>query len=258
MTLLTLSKRSVFYPCSDGEPLAETSIHIDAIIHTVVTLRNYLEERAIVLADQYLYYADGFPRLRVAPDIMVIFDVPPGARDNYKMWEEGQIPSLVFEITSESTRTKDESEKKDLYESLDIPEYWQFDPNGEWIPEKLRGYRLDNETYQPITDGRIEPLGLRVEIDGTLLAFYREDNNEKLLAPAELLLALRRETLARVAAEERAEEERSRAEEERSRAEQAQLQAEQAQSRAEQAQSRAEKLAERLRALGEDPDDLSD
>jgi Uma2 family endonuclease len=28
------------------------------------------------------------------------------------------------------------------YESIGVTEYWQFDPRGEWIPEKLRGYRL--------------------------------------------------------------------------------------------------------------------
>ncbi|MCU0565081.1 MAG: Uma2 family endonuclease [Oculatellaceae cyanobacterium Prado106] len=233
----TLSQRTeVVYPSSDGEPLAETSVHIDAIIHAVVALRNYLEgQQAIVLADQFLYYVQGFPKFRVAPDIMVVFNVPPGARDNYKVWEEGQVPAVIFEMTSAGTQERDEGTKKDLYESLDIPEYWQFDPKGEWIPEKLRGYRLQAGLYVPITDGRSDPLKLRLTVEESLIGFYREDTGEKLLASDELIQALRQETLARQEAEALLEQERERAERER---------------------SRADRLAAKLRELGEDPDRL--
>ncbi len=94
-------KPEVFYPSSDGAPLAETSVHVDAMINAGVALRHYLSAQpAIVLADQFPYYAEGFPKLRVAPDIMVIFDVPPGARDHFKTWTEGQSPAVIFEITS--------------------------------------------------------------------------------------------------------------------------------------------------------------
>jgi len=237
-----ISQRAeVVYPSSDGEPLAETSVHIDAIINAVITLRNYLEgQQAIVLADQFLYYVQGFPKFRVAPDVMVIFNVPPGARDNYKVWEETQVPSVIFEMTSAGTKDRDEIVKKDLYEGLDVPEYWQFDPKGEWIPEKLRGYRLRDGVYAPITDGRSEPLQLRLEVDGSLIAFYREDTGEKLLASDELVQALRQETLARQEAEVLLEQERQRAEQERQ--------------RADQERQRGDRLAARLRELGEDPD----
>lgn len=105
----------VFYPSSDGEPLAETSVHVDAMINAVVALRQYLAgQQAIVLADQFLYYAQGYPKLRVAPDVMVILNVPPGPRDNYKTWEEGQLPVVIFEITSESTKDQDQAYKKTL------------------------------------------------------------------------------------------------------------------------------------------------
>jgi hypothetical protein len=77
----------VFYPSSDGEPLAATSVHVDAMINAVVALRQYLAgQQAIALADQFLYYAQGYPKLRVAPDVIVILNVPPGPRDNRKFW----------------------------------------------------------------------------------------------------------------------------------------------------------------------------
>jgi Uma2 family endonuclease len=240
MTTL-LPQAAIVYPSSDGEPLAETSVHVDAIIDAVVVLRQYLEQRsAIVLADQFLYYAQGYPKLRVAPDIMVILDVTPGPRDNYKIWEEGQVPIVIFEITSESTKSHDEGYKRILYEQLEVQEYWQFDPKGEWLEEQLRGYRLHGERYEPITDERIAPLQLRLSVDGQRIAFFREDTGEKLMASSELAQALREEVRARQQAEERAGQERQRAEQERQRAEQAEAQVAQ--------------LKERLRSLGIDPE----
>lgn len=234
--LPTARSTEIVYPSSDGEPLAETSVHVDAIIDAVVILRQLLADRAIVLADQFLYYAQGFPKLRVAPDIMVIFDVPPGARDNYKTWEEGQVPAVIFEITSEGTRKQDQDSKKTLYEQLEVQEYWLFDPKGEWIPERLCGYRLQGDGYAAIADGRSEPLQLRLQVGGALIGFYREDTGEKLLAPGELVQALRAETLARQNAEERAERERQ---------------------RADRAESQVARLQAQLKALGVNPEDES-
>ncbi|MBE9215758.1 Uma2 family endonuclease [Plectonema cf. radiosum LEGE 06105] len=182
----------IIYPSSDGEPLAETYVNLYAILVTLEILKQYLQgQQATVLADQFLYYAQGFPKLRVAPDVMVIFNVVPGSRDNYKIWEEKQVPAVIFEITSEGTKEKDTGYKKTLYEQLGIKEYWLFDPKGEWIENKLKGYRLDKEVYEEITDSRSEPLQLRLEIESELIAFYREDTGEKLLAPSELAQALK-------------------------------------------------------------------
>ena len=224
MTSLLPSSQSteVFYPSSDGEPLAESYVHLCALLATLEVLRQYLLGRqATVLSNQFLYYAQGFPRLRVAPDVMVIFNVAPGGRDNYKIWEEGQVPVVVFEMTSEGTKNQDMGFKKTLYEQLGVLEYWLFDPKGEWIKEQLQGYRLRGEVYEPITDSRCKPLQLRLQIEGQLIGFYREDTGEKLLIPEELAEALKQEKLAR-----------------------------------EQAQSQVERLKKQLRSLGVDPDTI--
>ncbi|NUN64029.1 Uma2 family endonuclease [Pseudanabaena biceps] len=210
--------KEIFYPSEDGEPLAETSVHADAIIATVAVLRNYLAEKfaersPVVLADQFLYYAQGFPRLRVAPDVMVIFDIPQQPYDNYKIWETGQIPIVIYEMTSSSTQTHDQSKKRELYESIGVLEYWLFDPKGEWIPEKLRGYRRqanlpekeeDSLVYEAISDGLSQVLGLRLEVESSLINFYRQDNGKKLLIPSELFTALQTQTQRAESAEERA------------------------------------------------------
>nr|WP_230967446.1 Uma2 family endonuclease [Nostoc commune] len=144
----------------------------------------------------------GFSEVTVAPDVMVIFDVAPGGRDNYKIWQERQVPVVIFEMTSEGTRNQDTGFKKTLYEQLGVLEYWLFDPKGEWIKEQLQGYRLRGEVYEPITDSRCEPLQLRLQIEGQLIGFYREDTGEKLLIPEELAEALKQERLTREQAQE--------------------------------------------------------
>ncbi|MGJ5628247.1 Uma2 family endonuclease [Nostoc sp. CALU 1950] len=237
MATLPVSVESeIFYPSADGQPVAETYDHLYALLTTLEVLKQYLANRqATVLANQFLYYAQGFPKLRVAPDVMVIFDVAPGGRDNYKIWEEGQVPTVIFEMTSFGTKGQDEIFKKTLYEQLGVKEYWLFDPKSEWVEQQLRGYRLRGEIYEPIEDGRSEPLQLRLVVEGKLIGFYREDTGEKLLIPGELAQALRQEVLARQQAEELVEQERQ---------------------RAEQAELQIEQLKARLRSLNVDPDTI--
>jgi Uma2 family endonuclease len=190
------------YPSGDGQPVAETFDHLYAILMTLELLRLYLSgQQATVLGNQYLYYSQGYPKLRIAPDVMVIFDVAPGGRDNYKIWEEGAIPRVAFEITSPSTRNQDEGFKKDLYEQMGIQEYWQFDPKAQWIPGQLRGYQLVQEVYQPINNNISLALDLRLEPADTLISFYRLDSGAKLLLPAELQAGWEQETQSRLAAE---------------------------------------------------------
>jgi len=193
MTTLLKPEANIIYPSEDNTPLAETSIHLDVIINTVVILRHYLKAQnlpGIILSNQFVYYAQGFPKLRVAPDIAVVFDLPTTKPDSYKIWESGQVPSVIFEITSKSTQSQDQGFKKDLYESLGVEEYWLFDPRAEWLNPPLQGYRLVNDFYTPILNTTSASLGLRLELNGYELDFFRLDNEEKLLAPDRLNEAL--------------------------------------------------------------------
>ena len=189
--LETVAKTDIIYPSSDGEPVAETYIHLYAILTTLEVLKQYLSgQQGTVLANQFMYYSQGLPRMRVAPDVMVIFNVEPGGRDNYKIWKEKEVPQVIFEMTSPGTKNQDQEFKKTLYEQLGVKEYWLFDPKGEWIPEQLKGYRLRNTVYEVIEDNRSEPLQLQLKVEGQLIGFYREDTGKKLLIPEELATAL--------------------------------------------------------------------
>ena len=65
----------------------------------------------------------------VQPDIVVICDQENrDDRDRYK-----GIPTLVVEVLSPSTRSKDLTKKLDLYMQSGVKEYWIVDPNNEQI-----------------------------------------------------------------------------------------------------------------------------
>ena len=247
----------IFYPSSDGEPLAESYDHLYVIMTTLAMLLAHLKgQQATVLADQFLYYAQGFPRLRVAPDVMVIFDVEPGGRDNYKTWEEGQVPSVIFEMTSSGTRSRDDVEKKDLYQGLGVTEYWQFDPRGEWIPEQLRGFRLQGDeepVYVPIHNNRSEVLQLQLVVEDKIIAFYRLDNGVRLLPLEELNIALEQQVQQIEAESQRADRESQRADTE---AQKAEAESQRADREAQRARDLEAQIAIYQQRLGELPPDL--
>ena len=247
----------IFYPSSDGEPLAESYDHLYVIMTTLAMLLAHLKgQQATVLADQFLYYAQGFPRLRVAPDVMVIFGVEPGGRDNYKTWEEGQVPSVIFEMTSPGTRSRDDVEKKDLYQGLGVTEYWQFDPRGEWIPEQLRGFRLQGDeepVYVPIHNNRSEVLQLQLVVEDKIIAFYRLDNGVRLLPLEELNIALEQQVQQIEAESQRADRESQRADTE---AQKAEAESQRADREAQRVRDLEAQIAIYQQRLGELPIDL--
>ena len=55
--------------------------------------------------------------------MMVVFDVSPAGHYSYKVWEEGQVPQVVFEMTSKGSQKQDQEQNKNLYEQLRTLEY---------------------------------------------------------------------------------------------------------------------------------------
>ena len=84
---------------------------------------------------------------------MVAFDVEPGDRLSYKVWQEPKAPDLVLEVLSGETWQVDVFKKPALYADLGVREYWMFDPRGQRRGEPpLEGWRLRPQ-------GNHEPLG---------------------------------------------------------------------------------------------------
>ena len=134
--------------------MAETQIHQEAMIELIHGLRDHFADdpEVYVAGNMFLYFVEGDPRRNVSPDVMFIRGVPKTVRDTYKTWEEGgKAPDLVVEVSSKSTRREDLRTKLALYrDELKVREYFLFDPLGEYLKPRFRGFRLVGDEYQPI------------------------------------------------------------------------------------------------------------
>jgi Uma2 family endonuclease len=260
--------------------MAETSAHVLLMLSLIATLRQFFADRkdVYVIGNIFLYWEEGNPRVRNSPDVMVVKGADRDrVRLNFKVWEEGAAPCVVFELTSRGTADEDQGPKKEVYQQLGVKEYFLFDPFGEYLPRQLIGYILINGIYEPLqhsADGGLtsNELMLRLRAEGTDLILTDYRTGERIPTPSEthrLWLEARDQVLhERERAEEaehhateleqqrRAEEERARqAEERRLREEERALRADErarrSDERALQANERAMRSDERARDADE-------
>ena len=205
------SPAAVEYPSGDGRPMAENDWQLRSMIYAISTLGLHFAGRpdVYVSGDLFIYYEEGNPKARVAPDVFVVFGVAGHRRMTYKLWEEGRAPDFVLEVASPNTWREDEGPKAALYERLGVREYWQYDPTGDCLAVRLKGRRLVGGAYraQPAAESldgtlilRSETLGLDLRAKGEELYFFDPETGKRLLGHAE-------EHAERRAAESRAERE---------------------------------------------------
>jgi Uma2 family endonuclease len=167
------------YPDSDAENVGESDAHVEALILLREALRDYFSEAldVYVASDMYWYWEKGNPKSCAAPDGLVAKGVVgKHSRKSFREWEEKVRPCVVFEIVSERTWKEDANEKRALYASLAIPEYFFFDPETLYLQPALQGYRHVGGQYvtiEPDMRGCLssEELGLRMCLEGTMLRF---------------------------------------------------------------------------------------
>ena len=183
------------FPESDGEPLGETDWHIKALLDTLETLqRHFADQPEIYIAgDNFLYWNENSRKVCISPDVYVVKGAGNRPRRVFQTWEEGGLlPNIVFEITSQSTRENDFEAKFFLYEQeLRVPEYFLFDPEGDYLDPPLIGYRLSEGEYQPIPirygRGYSEQLDLELEAEGANIRFIVPGTGQRNPLPPELV-----------------------------------------------------------------------
>ena len=182
---------AVDYPCSDGQPMGESDLHIACMLYVLSALRRHFEkcarEDVYVSANSFLYYERGNRRAVVAPDVFVVRGVPGHLRDSYLLWKEPKGPDFVLEITSASTRREDEGRKREVYAALGVEEYFLYDPRAEYLASPLQGHRLHGGEYRPlpavpVLPGRVSRV--RSDVLGLELCDRREERRLRLHDPA--------------------------------------------------------------------------
>ena len=234
------------YPSEDGKPMAASDYHLRLLIWTLQALEAHFAQNpeVYISGDIMMYYREGDPRKSISPDVLVCFGINPKLRLTYKTWEEGKAPDFVMEFSSKSTYDKDLGEKRDVYASLGIQNYFLYDAEGLYLPSPMMGFTLVDGEYVAISADeqggfRASVLDLDFHIRDGEIAIYDPIVGEWLETRAE-----RTEM-----AEARAENAEARAEQETIARENAETRAEQEAARAENAEAEAAQLREELARL---------
>lgn len=215
------------YPVDDS--VGQSQKHTEQRMDLYGTLRDWCLHHGLgeVFSDLFMPYREGQRNKVVCPELMVALRAERREdRLSYKLWEH-PTPDFVLEATSNSTWQADVEAKKRLYRDLGVREYWLFDPTGERINERLRGYRLRRTSGERAVDeygrvrenrwGRLASEVLRLELclRDDDLRLYDPSAGELLLTPLEAHIRAReldveraradREEAARQAIEQQAE-----------------------------------------------------
>lgn len=210
----------IIYPDSDGKPMSDNTQQFRWIVLVKENLELLFANNSYVfVAGDLLWYpVEGNPKIRAAPDAMVVFGRPKGDRGSYRQWVENNIPpQVVFEILSPGNTVKEMLKKQEFYNRHGVEEYYIYDPDD----NHLQGMQRREQSLSIIEEMNqwVSPrLGIKFSLTSETLEIYFP-NGEKFLSYLELF--------------QRAEE---------------------ANQRAQEADQRAEKLAAQLRSLGVDPD----
>ena len=221
---------SIVYPDSDGLPMSDNTRQFEYIVYVKKGVDwLFSDDPQIFVGGDLLWYpVEGNPKLRQAPDVMVVFGRPKSDRGSYQQWKEDNIPpQVVFEIISPGNTIPEMTRKFQFYERYGVEEYYIYDPDR----LSLGGFLRQNDRLEAIEviEGWVSP---RLNVRFTL----NQDGGLELYRPDGRLF-------------ERYEEIAARAEREHQRAEQAEQ-------RATQAEAEVDRLKAQLKAMGHNSDDL--
>jgi Uma2 family endonuclease len=211
------------YPDSDGQPMADNTKQFRWIVAIKENLEwLFAEAPDVFVAGDLLWYpVEGEPKIRMAPDVLVVFGRPKGDRGSYRQWqEENAAPQVVFEILSPGNRLKEMLEKLKFYDRFGVEEYYIYNPDNQELTGLVRS-EAGLELIDP-ANWTSPRLGIRFDLSGEELQIYRPDG-QRFVSYVEIA--------------QQAQQERQRAEK--------------AESLLEQERQEKEQLIQRLRDLGQ-------
>ena len=187
--------------------MAESDYQRTPLTYAVDRLRQHFRNRddVYVSGNLFIYYEAGNPEAAVAPDVFVVLGATGADRPSYRLWEEPKGPDFVLEITSRKTHREDQGSKRELYRSLGVQEYWQYNPTSDYLEPSLQGLELKYQRLpgRELADGTLALAsgvpGLELRLTERGLRFHDREIGQDLPNLAET-----------DAAQQRAEQERQR------------------------------------------------
>lgn len=221
--------KQINYPESDGQPMADNTLQY----RWIVTIQGgidalFKDNPDVFVAGDLLWYpVESNSKIRVAPDVMVVFNRPKGDRGSYLQWQENNIiPQVVFEILSPGNTLTEMAKKWQFYNKYGVEEYYLYDPDKKdfsgWLREENNLEVIDN-----INNWISPKLKIKFVMGENELEIYRPDG-EKFVSYVEL------ETQKQLAQEQLKRETQ----------------------RANSESKKAQRLAAKLKELGINPDDI--
>lgn len=175
-----LSQPEIFYPESDGQPMADNTKQFRYIVTIQGGLDSLFKDNpdVFVAGDLLWYPVEGNNTIRQAPDVMVVFGRPKGERGSYQQWRENNIaPQVVFEVLSPGNCFGKMLNKFRFYERYGVEEYYVYDPdNGNlegWLRSETELSEIDS------MEGWVSPrLGIRFAVVEKELQLFRPDGQK--------------------------------------------------------------------------------
>lgn len=236
MTVNLSKNRPVYYPSSDGKPMAENTVQYDWLTTIKSGLEEITQNQDIFVAGDLLWYpVEGNNRIRIAPDVMAAIGRPKGDRSSYLQWKEDHIPfQVVIEILSPGNRKKEMENKLAFYEKYGVQEYIVYYPQ----KNSLQIYQRENNKLLEIIPvpkkWTSAYLGFHLELAADTLNIFHPDGQ-----PFKNHLEIVAEKKEAIAAKDKAIAAKDKA-----------------MAAKEEALSEKEILAKKLRELGIDPNEL--
>jgi hypothetical protein len=172
--------------------MGDTDFHNLALMD----LRQGLEDHFADVLDVYvasnliLYYEKGDPSKRRDPDVLFARGVGKHRRRFFRTWEERAVPRVLWEVASRRTWRTDIGDKRWLYASIGIREYFVFDPEARYLDPPLQGFCLTrgkSVLIKPNADGSLtsKELGLRFLADGERVRMFDLKSGREILTRKE-------------------------------------------------------------------------
>ena len=200
MSAVAPTEIEIDYPDSDGLPMSDNMLQYCWMTRLKGNLDSVFRHRpdVLVAGDNLWYPVEGNDKIRLAPDVYVVFGRPKGHRGSYRQWVEDGVPlTVVFEVLAPGNTASEMAKKWEFYDEYGVEEYYVYDPDANKLDIRVRGAQTLYRVHD-IANFVSPRLGIRFEMTKPEMTVYGPDRVrfgdclDELASPLALALEERR------------------------------------------------------------------